>query len=499
VRGRAKVKVLLVGEGAREHAIADAICRSGLLERFYAVMRYRNPGIFRLVKQHGGEVMLGNSRDPETVAEAVRRFGVDLVVVGPEEPLFRGVANVVEERCGVPCVGARREVAEVEMSKAYMRRLMWKYKIPGRLRFKAFRNLEDAIRYIEEYAESVAIKPARQAGGKGVKVIADLQAYLTSEKRQVKMHHAKQVYEKYMAGYTDIEDRILIEERVEGPEYTVQCLTDGQTVLAFPAVQDNKNAFEMDIGPETGGMGSIAGPGYALPFLTEEEVKKSAEIIQQVVEALHKETGVRYKGVIAGQMMLTPLWGPTIIEFYARFGDPEAVNVLPILKTDFLELCELLVDERLAKAKLEFEEVATVVKCIAPKGYPERRDLAAGHPAAVEEEKIRAKGCQVFYGSLDLQDDGTMITKGSRLAEILAKAPTIPEASEIAEQAVPHVYLTDGWGVFHRSDIGSRALLQRRIEQAALVRGVYQYRLQKGLIGITIDWIPGRGKIVYEA
>ncbi len=488
------VKVLLVGEASREHAIADALARSIKEPRLYAVMKNRNPGITRLCEQTKGDVYLGSFTDPKVVVDAASKFNVDLVFIGPEEPLFRGVADALVE-AGFPCVGALKAAAEVEMSKAFMRRLMWKYSIPGRLRFKAFKNVEDAIAYVSAYAESIALKPARQAGGKGVKVIADLQVYLSKEKQEVKSKHAKVIHEKHMAEYTDIEDRILIEERVEGPEYTLQTFTDGRTVKPLPLVQDNKNAFEMDIGPETGGMGSIAGPGMTLPFITQDELERSVEIVKRVVEAIWRETGVRYKGIISGQMMLTALWGPTIIEFYSRLGDPEACNVLPILKTDLLEVAEAIVSESLHKVKLEFEEVATVVKAVAPQGYPDHRDLAKGHPVHIDEEAIKRRGCIVYYGSVDQRPDGTMVTGGSRIAEIVAKAKTIPEASELAESCVGFIKLLDGWKVFHRSDIGSETLLKRRIEQAELIRDIYRYRESKGLVGKVIDWIPGRGKI----
>ncbi|RLG90321.1 MAG: phosphoribosylamine--glycine ligase [Candidatus Hecatellales archaeon] len=491
------VKVLLVGEAAREHAIAEALCRSRLDPKLYAVMRLNNPGIASLCKVTGGEVTLGNSQDPKTVVETAKKYRVDFVFVGPEEPLFRGVSDELEKE-GIPCIGAKRSSAELEMSKAFMRRLMWKYRIPGRLRFKAFKNVEDAVAYIHEYAESVALKPARQAGGKGVKVIADLQAYLSQEKAHVKEEHTKAIHEKYMKDYTDIEDRILIEERVEGPEYTLQTFTDGRTVKPLPLVQDNKNAFEMDIGPETGGMGSIAGKGMFLPFITRDEFEKSVEIVRRCVRAVEKETGEKYKGIVSGQMMCTAAWGPTIIEFYSRLGDPEAVNVLPILKTDLIEVCEAIIDERLNKVKLEFEDVATVVKCVAPKGYPEERNLAKGHPIHVDVKAIERRGCKVYFASTDLKPDGKIVSGGSRLVEIFGKGKTIPEAGEKVEACIPYVWLEDGWGVFHRSDIGSKQLLEKRIEQANLIRAVYRYRAKKGLIGKTIEWIPKRGKIVLE-
>jgi len=485
-----------VGGGSREHAITDAFYRSTHDPRIYAISSNANPGILRICKETGGELIKGKITDPVFVADTAERIGADLVFIGPEEPLFHGVPDKLENR-GIPVIGLNSKASEIEKSKAFMRQLMWKYKIPGRLRFKAFKSIEDALAYIEEYAESVAIKPARQAGGKGVKVIADIQAYLRKVKEEIKKKHTERIFSSIMAKYRDIEDKILIEEKVEGPEYTIQCITDGETVLAFPPVQDNKHAFEMEMGPETGGMGSISGRGNMLPFLTKEEYRESIKIIESVVKALRKEIGQEFRGVISGQMMLTMVWGPTIIEFYARFGDPEGVNVLPLLETDMIDICEAILSKKLHKIKLRFRDRATVVKAIAPRGYPNRRDLARNHPLIVDEDKIGKLGGRVFYGSVDLVN-GKMLTGGSRAVEIYAEGESIEEAAEIAEKCVAFVRTEDGWGLFHRSDIGSPFSLRRMIELAELVRSVYTYRKSRGILGKYIDWIPGRGKIVYE-
>jgi len=487
------LKVLVVGDGSREQAIAEALARSVKEPRIYAIMRILNPGIVRVCESTGGGFRRGKPTDPVQVADYAEELNVDFVFVGPEEPLFHGVADEVERR-GIGCIGAKKALAEIEMSKAYMRRLMWKYEVPGRLRFKAFKNVEDAIAYINEYAESLAIKPARQAGGKGVKVIADLQAYLSREKKEVKAKHAVKVVKEHMRGYTDIEDRILLEERVEGPEYTLQCFCDGKTVLPTPLVQDNKHAFEDDLGPETGGMGSIAGKGLTLPFITMDEYSRSVEIVKKLVDAVQRESGEHYKGVIAGQMMLTDKWGPTIIEMYSRFGQPEGENILPLLETDMVEICEAILSQSLAKVKLKFREKATVIKCLAPRGYPDHRELAKGHPIWVDEEAIKKAGGKLFWGSVDTVD-GSYVTGGSRACEIYAEADTIEEAAEIAERCIPYVKLLDGWGLFYRSDIGSRRLLEKRMRLAEMVREIYLYREKKGILGKTIDWIPGRGKI----
>jgi phosphoribosylamine--glycine ligase len=487
------VKILLVGGGGREHAIARAFQRSVFEPKLFCVSDLVNPGINRIVKETGGEYYAANPNDPETVLKAALKAGVEFVFVGPEEPNFRGVPDRLEEE-GVPCIGANREVAEIEMSKASMRDLQWKYMIPGRLWYKKFRTFEEAVPYVEEYAESVALKPARQVGGKGVKVIEDFQVYLKEDKKKVKKQHVESIYKDYMKGYEDMDFKILIEERVWGPEYTLQCFTDGRAVVPMPAVQDNKHAFDGDLGPETGGMGSIGcgmnlkrGVNDDMAILAEEEVEKSAEIVRMMVEAIQKETGRKYHGVVAGQMMLTSIWGPTIIEMYSRLGDPEALNVLAVLKTDLVEICEAIISEKLDGTKIEFEEKATVVKAVSPEGYPLSRDLAKGHPAIVSEEE------GIFWASAHLREDGVIETGGSRLIECLGVAETIPEASRIAERLTSKARLADGWGLFHRSDIGSEKSLERRMMLANMAREIYKYRERKGILGRRMIWIPGKG------
>jgi phosphoribosylamine--glycine ligase len=279
------MKILLVGSGAREHAIAEALVDSCEQPELFAYVTNRNPGILRIAKGY----KVGDINNPKAVADYAEEINADFAFIGPEEPSFHGVPNELEER-GIACVGASKEVAILEMSKAEMRRLMWKYKIPGRLPFKVFQNIEDASAYIDEYAESVAVKPARQAGGKGVKVIADLQAYLQNEKKAAKKVAAKKIFEEHMKPYIEMQDKILIEEKIEGPEYTLHCFADGKHLKAMPMVQDNKHAFEEDIGPETGGMGSIKGKGEPLPFLTQKEFDVSAKIIEKMVLEIQYQT-----------------------------------------------------------------------------------------------------------------------------------------------------------------------------------------------------------------
>jgi phosphoribosylamine--glycine ligase len=492
------MKVLGVGGAAREHAIAEKLSQSKYNPKIYWIGDNRNPGINKICIESGGEFIVGKTTDAKFVAKRAKELKVDLVFVGPEEPNFHGIPDELEKE-GIPCVGANSEVARIELSKAEMRRLQWEYDIPGKLLFKTFRSSQEAYETLKKYEDTltwlqnVALKPARQAGGRGVKVVEDKQIYLHEEKSKFKTHHVGWL-EGYMKSYSDIEDKILIEENVWGPEYTLQVFTDGKSFVGMPMVQDNKNAHEFDIGTETGGMGSISGPDYPLPFLTQYEYDKSLEIVKLMVKAIQNKTGKRYCGIVAGQMMITEIEGPTIIEMYSRLGDPEALNVLSTLKTDLLDISFAVVEERLSKVNVEFERKATVVKAIAPKGYPDFRHLARNHPVIVNEEKIAENDCKLFWGSAHLEHD-KIVTKGSRLVEILATGDEHDECSKRIERVIQHVRLEDGWGLFHRSDIGSNALMSKRKEIAERVRRLYQYRMERGTLGKRTDWLPGVGKI----
>ena len=495
------MKILGVGGGAREHALAESLAKSVYSPRIYWVSELRNPGIYRVVEETGGVYALIDTRDGRAVAKLAAEWNVDLVVIGPEEPNFHGVPDSVEE-VGIPCIGAKRRLSIIERSKAEMRRLQWLHGVPGKLLFKTYRSYAEALESLREYSETltwlqnVALKPARQAGGKGVKVIEDSQAYLHAEKQSFKEHHIRWL-EEYMRSYGDVEDKILVEEKVWGPEYTLQCFVDGRTVIGTPLVQDNKHAYEFDIGPETGGMGSYTGPGMLLPFITEEEYQRSLEIVRKMVDIIQRATGEKYHGFVAGQMMLTEVEGPTLIEMYSRLGDPEGVNVMAMLETDAVELFEAIASEKLSKVKVRFSDRATVVKAVAPKGYPDYKDVARGHPISVDEDTIRKHGCRLYWGSVHLSDGGNMVTGGSRALEILAFSSSPEEASEIIEECMAEapIRLLDGWGLFYRSDVGSREMISRRTNLARRARRLYRYREERGILGRRVDWLPKIGKV----
>ncbi|TMI07774.1 phosphoribosylamine--glycine ligase [Candidatus Bathyarchaeota archaeon] len=494
------MRVMGVGGGAREHAIAWKLSLSDHKPEIFWIAENRNPGIHKICKDNQGELRTGRTTDPKTIVRSARGWGVDMVVVGPEEPGFHGIPDALEKE-GIPCIGASQDLSIIERSKADLRRLQWENNLPGKLLFRTFKNAREASDYIRKnidaqpWLQNIVIKPARQSGGKGVKLIEDRLAYLHDDKASFKEAYFESL-QSSMAAYSDIDDKILVEEKAWGPEYSLQCITDGKTVLGTPLVQDNKSAHEFDSGPETGGMGSISGPSMTLPFITSDEYDNSLKIVEGIVEAIQKKTGESYHGMVGGQMMLTENEGPTIIEMYSRLGDPEALNVLAMLKTDIIDIFQAIVERRLSKLKLEFtNEDAVVVKVVAPNGYPEKKDKAKGHPVQVFETNIKRNGCYLFWGSADLQENGEVVTGGSRLSALMAMDHTLPPASARIEKTMSSIQLTDGWGLYHRSDIGSEQLLAKRHNSADRVRRLYKYKEEHGDLGRRLEWVPKVGKV----
>jgi len=488
------VKILLLGDGAREHAIGHGLRKSLTTPELYCLGAHRNPGLLRLAK----EFATGNVEDPKDVLECAIKFGADYVVAGPEAVNFAGVPDALE-REGIPCFGAKKCLAEIERSKVLLRRIMQKEGIPGRIRYLAFKNKDEAEAYAKLNPENIVFKPPGQVGGKGVRLVEGDKVYLTSATEGIKKS-AAETAEKF-GNPLGLEEKVLIEERIFGPEFTAHFFCDGNTFVATPLVQDNKHAFDGMEGPETGGMGSVAGPGMHLPFITDEDTQKTREIVEKTIRAIQKVASEKYRGVVAGQMILGTGYWDVPLEFYSRFGDPEGVNVINMLNIEegasLEEIFSATISGKLNTLKIKFRPVASVVKAFAPDGYPLSKELAQNHPLVVDEAKILKKGCSVFYGSVDSQN-GQMITKGSRGLEIYAEAENLPEASSSIEAVASCISLSDGWRVFHRSDIGTEQLLKQWMEIAEDAREASRRREAKGLLYKRVDFIPGRGKIEYE-
>lgn len=289
-------------------------------------------------------------------------------------------------------------------------------------------------------------------GGKGVLVQGD--HFQTKEEA---VEHCRTI----LAGHTSV----IIEERFEGEEFSLQCLCDGTTVVATPPVQDHKRRFVGDRGPNTGGMGSYSLGDHSLPFLREEDVAQGLAITRMVAEAIHQETGEYYKGVMYGGFIVTRQ-GVRLLEYNARFGDPEAMNILPLLKTDFVDICRAVIDGTLSEMDIAFEKKATVCKYIVPKGY----GLPADHPDALSTaakiDVADTGGARLYYSSVDRREDGLYMTT-SRAIGVVGIADTLEGAERMAEGAIAAVT----GPIDHRPDIGTQALIDKRIQHMKGIRG----------------------------
>jgi len=432
--------VLLVGGGGREHAIARALADDCEL---YACASNRNPGIAGLAS--GFEAL--DETDVEGVVDYATGVEADLAVVGPEAALEAGVADALDD-AGVYTFGPRAESARIETDKGFQRRFMRDNDVPGCPEFETFTDVEAACDYIDAADGDLAVKPAGLTGGKGVKVIGD---QVTAEEAKAYLRESE--YE-----------RVVLEERLVGEEFTVQAFVANGDVRPTPAVQDHKRAYEGDEGPNTGGMGSYSDADRTLPFMTDADYEAAVDVLEATVDALPE-----YKGVLYGQFMLTAD-GVKVVEFNARFGDPEAMNTLPVLSTPFIDVLTAARDGE-SLPDLAFDDRATVCKYAVPEGYP--TNPTAGAKIEVDEESVRQAAesagesgdAILFYASVDERDDG-LYTTTSRSFAVVGLAETIADAETIAEAALSGA--DEGFHVRH--DIGTADLVQSRVDHVAELR-----------------------------
>jgi phosphoribosylamine--glycine ligase len=338
----------------------------------------------------------------------------------------------------------------LETSKSFTRNLVSKYHIPGNPQFKVFNTIDGVEAFLDQL-EGIVIKPDGLTGGKGVLVQDD---HFTTKEEALQL--CLQILKESSS--------LIVEEKFDGEEFSLQCLCDGKTVIATPLVQDHKRRFEGDKGPNTGGMGSYSLPDHSMPFLKPQDLEDGLEITRQVAAALLKETGSPYKGVMYGGFIATKN-GVKLLEYNARFGDPEAMNILPLLKTDFVEICRHIVAGTLDKLKIEFEPKATVCKYVVPKDYglPADHSDAASSRAKIEVGDVGK--ARLYYSSVDKKEDGLYLSS-SRAIGIVGIANTLEEARKIAEEGVKAVK----GPVAYRTDIGTDALIQKRIDHMRKIR-----------------------------
>ncbi len=437
-------RFLLVGNGAREHAIAKALCMRKDVQ-LYAYMNARNPGIEELCRSSGGSIALGNIHAPAPIAEWAMLHKIEIAFPSPDAVLEAGVSDELLKR-NIKTAAPTKAASRIEWDKSFLRQLMEQGRISGCPKYGFFKSTDGLDGFIDSLGGNVAVKPVGLTGGKGVAVVGSQ----LKDGAEAKAY-ARAVLTQNIGGHG-----VIIEEKLEGEEFTLQCFCDGRGLIPMPAVQDHKRAKEGDTGSNTGGMGSYSGEGHLLPFLTQTHYEEAFKILQKVARILDLETNIRFSGVMYGQFMLTAK-GIYLIEINSRFGDPEAINVLSLLQTPLADVFERIAGgNRLVKMKVRFSAQASVVKYLVPEGYPAKADPPS--PLMIDVKALKAAKAELFYASVDQRPDG-LYTGTSRSLAILGLGKTIAEAEKKAEEGCKAV----SGPVWHRSDIGTKALIDRRI------------------------------------
>lgn len=437
-----KLRILVVGKDARTDAMAEACRRSrpGEID-LYAMSQMRTPG---LVAKCIEVVDMGT---PAERMREVKRLRPDLVLVGPEEPLAEGFVDELESE-GIAVFGPRRDLARIESSKSWARWILDHYGIPGNPEYRVIEDPAELRPYMEHLGEFV-IKPDGLTAGKGVRVFGE---HMTTIDEAL----------SYAAQLVRDEGRVEIEERLEGEEFSLQTITDGESFLHCPLVQDHKRAYAGDQGPNTGGMGTYSCADHSLPFLSESDVAAAHSISEKVVAALNEEVGHPYRGVLYGGFIATAE-GVQLIEYNARFGDPEAMNVLPLLDGDFIDLCAAVAEGNLGEVKAGFARKATVCKYVVPSAYP---NPVIDPGQIIVPDGLCDQETTHWYWAACKQEAHHVALTASRSAAAVGIGDSLKDAEALAERAASGV---EG-DVRHRSDIGRPEIVQKRIDHMASLR-----------------------------
>ena len=423
------IDILLLGAGGREHALAAKLAESPRCGKLYIA-----PG-------NGGTLEVGenvslNEADAETVADFARETGCGLVVIGPEAPLVAGVADAVRA-AGIPCFGPGAEGAQLEGSKLFSKQLMARAGIPTAA-YGSFTDEEAALAYVREQGAPVVVKADGLAAGKGVVVALTLDEALDA------------VHECFNGAFGDAGGTVVIEEMLTGPECTLLAFTDGTVVRPMATSQDHKRALEGDLGPNTGGMGVYS----PVPIVTDEEHAAMCRILDDTIAEAQRE-GIDFRGCLYGGFMLTPA-GPKVIEYNARFGDPETEVLIPRLKSDLVEVMLACAEQRLSDVELEWRDEWAVSVVLTSAGYPgsyEKGKVITGIEDAEAMENVT-----VYHAGTAVNDEGELVTSGGRVLDVTALGATFEDARNLAYAACDKIAFE---GKTLRRDIGLRALRGR--------------------------------------
>ncbi len=418
------MKILMIGSGGREHALIKKLLESPKCEKLYCAPG--NGGISR-----DAETVAINVMDKEGMVRFAKDNAIDLVFVAPDDPLAAGMVDALEA-AGIRAFGPNADAAIIEASKVFSKNMMKKYGIPT-AKYEVFDDPQKAIDYIKtENTTPVVVKADGLALGKGVIIAQTIDEAVAA---------VKSIMEDKQFGESG--NKIVIEEFLTGPEVSVLAFTDGHCVKPMVSSKDHKRAYDNDKGLNTGGMGTVSPNPYYTDALADECMQT---IFVPTIEAMRKE-GRPFKGCLYFGLMMTPK-GPKVIEYNARFGDPEAQVVLPRLKTDLVEICEAVIDERLSDLDIEWEDGAAACVVMASGGYPV--SYKKGIEMTGLDENGQVDGAIVYHAGTKFEN-GKFYTNGGRVLGVTAKAPTLDEALEKAYAAVKKISFE---GAHYRTDIG---------------------------------------------
>ena len=423
------VDILLLGAGGREHALLCKLAESPRAGKIYVAPG--NGGMYGLATK----VEL-NDEDPVAVAEWARENGIGLVVIGPEAPLVAGVADAVRA-AGIPCFGPNGRAAQMEGSKKFAKQVMLRAGVPTAA-YRSFTDEAACAAYVEQVGGPIVVKADGLAAGKGVIVAKTTEEALEG------------VHECFSGVFGDAGATVVVEEMMEGPECSLLALTDGKTLVPLATSQDHKRALDGDLGPNTGGMGVYS----PVPMVTDEELETMIDIEKRVVAELAAE-GITYSGCLYGGFMLTKD-GPKVLEFNARFGDPETQVVLPRMDADLVDVFLRCDNGTLADADVRWDDDWAVSVVLTSAGYP--GSYEKGKPITGIADAAALEGVTVYQAGTALDDEGRTVTAGGRVINVTALGDTFEAARDRAYEACA---LIDFEGKTLRNDIGLRALRGR--------------------------------------
>ena len=465
------IGILVVSYGSRAASMVDAFCRSQeYVTELYIVDRQKNPFNLKRAKEH----VVVPSLSPEEICKFAKKFHekINFGIVCPEKPIISGVRDIVEKETGIPLICPTKKYA-IEGSKIAQRKLFQRIIPEVNPQFKVFdpkdyKNLDDVkkslYKWLDELNNQVAIKPDVPAAGKGVGVWGD--HFKTRE----------QLLEHFMANFN--ESPVIVEEKIEGEESSFQAFCDGKHLIPLPETRDHKRAFDGDAGPNTGGMGSYKDKGNFLPFMSSNDWNREIEIVEKIFKKIKGEgSNPGLRGIPFYVAFMHTQKGPMILENNSRAGDPEIMNILPILKDDFVVVCLKMIEGSLTK--VEVDKKATVATYKVPPSYggyadvfPEKVNKVNIETSIIldEAEILVSKQddiMRIYPGSLEIRDDGKYYTLGSRTVCSIGIGDDLPSAREISLKGLAAI---KGGELWNRTDIASQQHIAKSIKHMEQLR-----------------------------